>query len=151
MGVHRVFEDLIDCKRILREIAILNRLNHDYIIKIYDICVPDDLEHFDELYLVLEICDSDFKKLFRSPVHLTELHIKTLLYNLLVGVKYLHSAGIYHRDLKPANCLVNQDCTVKICDFGLSRAVGMEESSGSSGDRAPLSARGEQEARVLTA
>jgi len=52
--------------------------------------------------------------------------------------------------MKPANCLVNQDCSVKICDFGLSRAVGMEENSGSSGDRAPLSARGEQEARVLT-
>lgn len=52
-----------------------------------------------EMYVVLEIADSDFKKLFRAPVYLTELHIKTLLYNLLVGVKYVHSAGILHRDL----------------------------------------------------
>lgn len=51
------------------------------------------------MYVVLEIADSDFKKLFRAPVYLTELHIKTLLYNLLVGVKYVHSAGILHRDL----------------------------------------------------
>jgi len=50
-----------------------------------------------------------------------------LLYNLLVGLKYIHSAGIYHRDLKPANCFVNQDCTVKIGDFGLSRAIGGEQ------------------------
>ncbi|KAK6590897.1 mitogen-activated kinase 2 [Cryptosporidium xiaoi] len=121
--IHRVFEDLIDCKRILREIAILNRLNHDHIVKILEICVPEDKEHFDEIYLVLEIADSDFKKLFRTPVYLTELHVKTLLYNLLVGLKYIHSAGIYHRDLKPANCLVNQDCGVKICDFGLARTV----------------------------
>eukprot|EP01055_Gregarina_sp_Pseudo9_P005305 Gregarina_sp_Pseudo_9__5304@NODE_618_length_2478_cov_331_368594_g584_i0_p1_GENE_NODE_618_length_2478_cov_331_368594_g584_i0NODE_618_length_2478_cov_331_368594_g584_i0_p1_ORF_typecomplete_len431_score103_17Pkinase/PF00069_25/7_5e64Pkinase_Tyr/PF07714_17/8_6e37Kdo/PF06293_14/6_7e09Kinaselike/PF14531_6/8_8e08Pkinase_fungal/PF17667_1/7_8e02Pkinase_fungal/PF17667_1/5e07Pkinase_fungal/PF17667_1/4_1e03RIO1/PF01163_22/4_5e05WaaY/PF06176_11/2_4e03WaaY/PF06176_11/9_7e05FTA2/PF13095_6/1_8e03FTA2/PF13095_6/ len=121
--IHRVFEDLVDCKRILREIAILNRLQHDNIVKILDICVPEDLNKFDELYIVLEIADSDFKKLFRTPVFLTELHIKTLLYNLLVGLKYIHSAGIYHRDLKPANCLVNQDCTVKICDFGLARTV----------------------------
>ena len=45
--IHRVFEDLIDCKRILREIAILNRLNHDHIVKILDILVPNDLEKFD--------------------------------------------------------------------------------------------------------
>jgi len=50
-----------------------------------------------------------------------------LLYNILVGLKYIHSVGIYHRDLKPANCLVNQDCSVKICDFGLSRAIGDEQ------------------------
>ena len=125
--IHKVFEDLIDCKRILREIAILNRLEHVNVIAILDICVPEDLEKFDELFIVLEICDSDFKKLFRNPVFLLQLHVKTLLYSLVVGVKYLHSAGIYHRDLKPANCLVNQDCSVKICDFGLSRAVGMEK------------------------
>merc|ERR1740121_2011161 len=79
---------------------------------------------FDELYIVMEICDSDMKKLLRTDVTLSPEHIITLLYNLLVGCKYLHSAGIYHRDLKPANCLVNQDCSVKICDFGLSRAIG---------------------------
>lgn len=106
--IHRVFEDLVDCKRILRELAILNRLSHDNVVKLTDICVPDDLNKFDELYIVLELADSDFKKLCRTPVFLSELHIKTLLYNLLVGLKYIHSAGIYHRDLKPANCLVNQ-------------------------------------------
>eukprot|EP01069_Polyplicarium_translucidae_P010080 Polyplicarium_translucidae@DN3359_c0_g2_i3.p1 len=95
--IHRVFEDLVDCKRILREVAILNRLGHDHIVRVVDICVPKDPLRFDELYLVLEIADSDFKKLFRTPVFLSELHIRTLLYNLLVGAKYIHSAGIYHR------------------------------------------------------
>merc|ERR1719267_294152 len=75
----------------------------------------------------MEIADSDFKKLIKANVNLSPLHINTLLYNLLIGLKYLHSAGIYHRDLKPANCLVNQDCSVKICDFGLSRAIGDEQ------------------------
>merc|ERR1719183_889774 len=37
------------------------------------------------------------------------------------------AAGVYHRDLKPANCLVNTNCSVKICDFGLSRALGPED------------------------
>eukprot|EP00397_Hematodinium_sp_SG-2012_P007477 GEMP01007523.1.p1 GENE.GEMP01007523.1~~GEMP01007523.1.p1 ORF type:complete len:441 (+),score=72.35 GEMP01007523.1:113-1435(+) len=125
--VNRVFEDLIDCKRILREIAILTSLDNDRIVRMYDINIPDDYLRFDEIYIVLEICDSDFKKLFRTPVFLSEIHVITLMYNTLLGLTYLHSAGVYHRDLKPANCLVNQDCSVKICDFGLSRAVSMSQ------------------------
>jgi mitogen-activated protein kinase 1/3 len=121
--IKRIFEDLIDCKRLLREIAILSDLADDRVVKLYDVCVPDDPLNFTELYLVLELCDSDFKKLFKLPEFLTESHIITLLYNTLCGLKYIHSAGIYHRDLKPANCLVNRDCAVKICDFGLSRPV----------------------------
>ena len=42
---------------------------------------------------------------------------------MLCGLKYLHSADVLHRDLKPANVLINEDCTVKICDFGLARSV----------------------------
>lgn len=124
--VRHMFDDLIDCKRILREVSILARLRHEYVVQLYDVIAPGNSPNFEELYLIMEICDSDLKKLCRTDVTLTPLHINTLLYNLLVGVKYLHSAGIYHRDLKPANCLVNQDCAVKICDFGLSRAIGGE-------------------------
>jgi mitogen-activated protein kinase 1/3 len=52
------------------------------------------------------------------------------VYNLLCAVKYLHSANVLHRDLKPANILVNEDCSVKICDFGLARSIaGIDSSS----------------------
>jgi len=122
-----LFDDLTDCKRILREIAIMSKLKHPHLVQIYDIVKPSDMDRFDEIYVVMELCDIDLKKLCRTDVTLEPLHINTILYNLLVGLKYLHSAGIYHRDLKPANCLVNQDCSVKICDFGLSRAVGNEQ------------------------
>eukprot|EP00416_Gambierdiscus_australes_P040070 CAMPEP_0171109502 /NCGR_PEP_ID=MMETSP0766_2-20121228/70815_1 /TAXON_ID=439317 /ORGANISM="Gambierdiscus australes, Strain CAWD 149" /LENGTH=409 /DNA_ID=CAMNT_0011571247 /DNA_START=52 /DNA_END=1281 /DNA_ORIENTATION=- len=120
-----LFDDGMDCKRILREISILSRLNHEHIVKIYDIPAPGDLEKFNELHIVMEKSDTDFKKLCRDPkLSLTPPHVNTLLYNLLLGLHYLHTAGIYHRDLTPGNCLVNRDLTVKICDFGLSRAVG---------------------------
>ena len=49
---------------------------------------------------------------------------------MLCAVKYLHSANVLHRDLKPANVLVNEDCSVKICDFGLARSISGVESSG---------------------
>jgi mitogen-activated protein kinase 1/3 len=123
----QLFGDLTDCKRILRELAILTRLNHENVVKVHDIVVPSDVRTFNELYIVLEICDTDSKKLIRTDVTLSMLHINTMLAGLLVGLQYVHACGIFHRDLKPANCLVNQDCVVKICDFGLARAVGGEQ------------------------
>eukprot|EP00923_Selenidium_pygospionis_P031410 GHVN01055682.1.p1 GENE.GHVN01055682.1~~GHVN01055682.1.p1 ORF type:complete len:262 (+),score=16.44 GHVN01055682.1:167-952(+) len=119
----RVFEDLVDCKRILREVAILNRIKHRSVVELLDIIIPEPLDSFEEILLILEIADTDFKKLFLLPAYLSNLHIKTLMYNCLVGLNYIHSAGIFHRDLKPANILANKNCQVKICDFGLARAV----------------------------
>jgi len=42
---------------------------------------------------------------------------------LLKAVKYLHSGDLIHRDIKPANVLVNQDCSLKLCDFGLAKVL----------------------------
>lgn len=54
---------------------------------------------------------------------ITEYHVQTIMYNFLCGLNYVHSSGVIHRDLKPANILVTEDCTAKICDFGLARQV----------------------------
>ena len=124
--VSNVFDNPVDCKRILREIIILRQLDHPCIIKLHEVIVPsgkEELETFDELYLVLELCDSDLKKLMKSSLNLELNHIKTILWNLLHAMKYLHEANVIHRDLKPANILLNEDCTIKICDFGLARVV----------------------------
>eukprot|EP00438_Fugacium_kawagutii_P016875 Skav223765 [mRNA] locus=scaffold521:33360:41741:- [translate_table: standard] len=72
--VKHMFDDLVDCKRILRETAIMTRLSHPHIVQIYDI-----------IELSPQLCDSDMKKLIKTDVLLTPLHINTLLYNLLVG------------------------------------------------------------------
>jgi len=122
-----MFGDLEDCRRLLREIAILDRLKHQNIVEIYNIVCPSPFATFTEIYIVMELCDTDLKKLVKTNVNLSMKHINTLLVSLLTGLKYLHSAGIYHRDLKPANCFANQDCTVKIGDFGLARAVAVVE------------------------
>lgn len=50
-------------------------------------------------------------------------HIKIIIYNTLCALKFLHSSNVVHRDLKPANILINKNCQVMICDFGLSRTL----------------------------
>ena len=41
----------------------------------------------------------------------------------MCAIKYLHESRVIHRDLKPANILVNEDCSVKLCDYGLARSI----------------------------
>jgi len=84
---------------------------------------PSNTEKFDTIYVVLQLSESDLKKVIKSAIYLEAKHIKTVVYNLLCGLKYLHTANIIHRDLKPANVLINEDCSVQIADFGLSRSL----------------------------
>lgn len=84
--------------------------------------VPPDTS-LDDLYLIFEFLDTDMHKLIASNQFLSNLHIKTFLYQMLAGLKYIHSCNVIHRDLKPANLLLTEDCALKICDFGLSRVV----------------------------
>ena len=51
---------------------------------------------------------------------LGEKHKLTLIYNMLCGLNFLHTANVIHRDIKPANILIDANCAVKFCDFGLS-------------------------------
>ena len=103
-----IFDNETDCKRILREIKLLRRLDHPYIISLYDIVEPKDLDNFKDIYIILELADSDLKKVLKSGLFLTPLHVKTILYNLLCALYYIHSPQVLHRDLKPANVLVDE-------------------------------------------
>jgi mitogen-activated protein kinase 1/3 len=116
-----ILRDVTHCMRILREVAILRRLQHPNVVAIRDAVVPSDPATFDELYFTMELCDTDLKKLLKLNINLEPPMIATVVCNLLTGLKYIHSAGIVHRDLKPANCFVKQNGSTLIGDFGLSR------------------------------
>lgn len=122
--ISKAFDQEVDATRLFREMHILRRIRgHTNIIQLVDIIQPRGLEDFNDFYLVFEYVDTDLYKLIMSPQYLTTEHIQTFLYQILVGVKYIHSSSVIHRDLKPANILLNEDCSLKICDFGLARIV----------------------------
>ena len=84
---------------------------------------PADTVNFRDVYIVTNLMESDLDKIIGSNQSLTDQHYKYFLYQILRGLKYVHSANVIHRDLKPSNLLVNANCDLALCDFGLSRGL----------------------------
>lgn len=121
--IGNAFDNRIDAKRTLREIKLLRHLDHENIIKIKDIMRPPEKDEFNDVYIAYELMETDLHQIIRSSQALTEDHCQYFLYQLLRGLKYIHSANVLHRDLKPSNLLLNANCDLKICDFGLARTT----------------------------
>jgi serine/threonine protein kinase len=119
------FEDAIDCKRTLREVRLLQHFAHENVLNLRDIMLPPAgmISDWKDIYLVLELMDTDLHYIIHSKQSLTDDHIQYFIYQILRGLKAIHSAKVLHRDLKPNNLLVNKNCDLKICDFGLARGV----------------------------
>ncbi|XP_006001969.1 mitogen-activated protein kinase 6 [Latimeria chalumnae] len=127
-----VLTDPQSVKHALREIKIIRRLDHDNIVKVFEVLGPngrlltEDVVSFTELncvYIVQEYMETDLARLLQQGPLLEE-HARLFMYQLLRGLKYIHSANVLHRDLKPANLFINtEDLVLKIGDFGLARIM----------------------------
>ncbi|KAL8459543.1 hypothetical protein ACS0TY_036878 [Phlomoides rotata] len=119
--IANAFDNRVDAKRTLREIKLLRHMDHENIIAIRDVIPPPERGAFNDVYTVYELMDTDLHQIIRSNQPLSEEHCQYFLYQILRGLKYIHSANVLHRDLKPSNLLLNSNCDLKICDFGLAR------------------------------
>uniref|UniRef100_A0A8C2X376 Mitogen-activated protein kinase n=1 Tax=Cyclopterus lumpus TaxID=8103 RepID=A0A8C2X376_CYCLU len=119
------FEHQTYCQRTLREIKILLRFHHENIIGINDILRARHIDSMRDVYIVQTLMETDLYKLLKTQ-RLSNDHVCYFLYQILRGLKYIHSANVLHRDLKPSNLLINTTCDLKICDFGLARIADPE-------------------------
>ena len=115
------FEHRTFTKRTLRELRVLRHLHHENLLEIFDVRLPYNSDTFEDIYVVSELMETDLASILKSSQPLSESHTQFFLYQLLRGMKFVHSADVVHRDLKPRNLLVNSNCDLKICDFGLAR------------------------------
>lgn len=93
-------------------------------MNILDAFIPDnDFDKFNEILIVLEYANYDLKRVLKKNIYLLEKDVIKYTYDILLGLNYIHSAGVWHRDLKPANVLIFDNELVKICDFGLAWSV----------------------------
>mmetsp|Transcript_36903 Transcript_36903/g.85124 ORF Transcript_36903/g.85124 Transcript_36903/m.85124 type:complete len:425 (-) Transcript_36903:256-1530(-) len=119
--IENAFEYITFTKRTLRELRILRHLRHENLIDVRNIFIPGVKQDFQDIYVVSQLMETDLALILKGNQRLTAIHCKFFLYQILRGMKYVHSAKVIHRDLKPRNLLVNANSDLKICDFGLAR------------------------------
>ncbi|KAM3569793.1 hypothetical protein VYU27_008118 [Nannochloropsis oceanica] len=121
-----IFQSLSDAKKIAREVRLLRQMDHPNITRIITV-IPPLTPAFDEVYIVSELMDIDMHNLmYLSREKITPDHVQFFVYQVLCGIKYMHALNIIHRDLKPSNLLINANCDLKICDFGLARGIHLD-------------------------
>lgn len=122
----RPFQSETHAKRTYRELKLLMHLNHEdaQVVQLYNVFTPEkSVNDFQTLYFVLNFVDYDLGKVIKRGKPFTEDHIKLLVYSLLRGLKFIHSACVIHRDLKPTNIGISQNSDLTILDFGLARVA----------------------------
>lgn len=118
--------------RTLREIKLLTYFHdHENIISILDKVRPTSIDKMKAVYLVQELMETDLQRIISNiPTNpLSDDHIQYFTYQILRALKSIHSAQVIHRDLKPSNLLLNSNCDLKVCDFGLSRCLASSSDS----------------------
>ncbi|EEB94795.1 hypothetical protein MPER_06335 [Moniliophthora perniciosa FA553] len=107
----------------IREIALNREINHENVVALKEVILEDK-----SIYMVFDYAEHDFLQVIhhhsqtlRYPI--PSAILKSLIYQLLNGLIYLHSCHILHRDLKPANILITSSGVVKIGDLGLARLI----------------------------
>ena len=112
-----------DTNRMIKEIEILKSVKHPHVIQLYEI-----IETETQIYLIMEYASKG--ELFNYIVtkeKLSEDEACKFFHQLISGIEYLHSIGIAHRDIKPENLLLDDNCDIKISDFGLSNTYHHDE------------------------
>ncbi|NWT89357.1 MK15 kinase, partial [Lanius ludovicianus] len=115
------FRNRTDAQRTFREIMFLQKFGeHPNIIKLLDVI---QAENDKDIYLIFESMETDLHAVIKKGNLLKDIHKCYIVYQLLRATKFIHSGNVIHRDQKPSNILLDAQCRVKLCDFGLARSL----------------------------
>ena len=112
-----------NCKKIMKtESEILDKLKHKNIVNYYDNLTKEGYKKGINNHIIIELCGKENIQdyLNKEKSKINPKIIYTIIKDICLGLKEIHSKNIIHCDLKPSNILIGHDYKVKICDFGIS-------------------------------
>ena len=106
------------------EVRFLRKLNHENVVKLLEVI----REQNSDVSYIFEYCDCNLFQFIenhrKQKMFISEMKIRNIIYQIVCGVKYLHSCNIMHRDLKPENILmIINNNLIKIADFGTAKEI----------------------------
>ena len=121
LKIEKPYENCARGKLVLKFMTILTQVKHENIIKLKEIYIPVKDNY--NAYLILEYIPTSVERLIESNYDYfsNKKIVPFIIYQILMGVFYLHSAGIIHRNLNPSNILLDENTIVKIT--GLNYAI----------------------------
>lgn len=135
---HWVSDDISFCSSV-RELDILSRLRHPYIIRLEDVCFdcPIDLQpkdvpknyRADNVFFVMECGKINLYDWLKKDPEMDWETIKRWMYQSLCALDFAHKNNIIHRDIKPENMIIMHNNDIKLTDFGLSKPYTRQERS----------------------
>ncbi|MGD0741926.1 MAG: Stk1 family PASTA domain-containing Ser/Thr kinase [Acidimicrobiales bacterium] len=110
-------------ERFRREAQAAANLSHPNIVPVFDWGETDST-----YYIVMEYVDGEaLSSIIRTQAPLTSAQAASVAADIAKALAYAHRHGVVHRDVKPGNVLITSDGQVKVTDFGIARAIGVDE------------------------
>ena len=113
------FDRLRYARQELKQLRLLRHFHHENILRVTYVFFPGSKKTFHDLYSVSELMETDLHAILKSSQSLLDQHCQYFSYQILRGLKFMHSAGVLHQDLKPRLLLVNRNCDLKISDLSM--------------------------------